>query len=60
VSGGSHAGHLVDGPSGERVTQASNLNLVPLERLQGAARYGFAVTPPWLKEVYTEPESASS
>ena len=60
VSGGSHAGHLVDGPGGERVTQASNLSLVPLERLEGTDRYGFAVTPPWRKEVYMEPESAGS
>jgi len=60
VSGGSHAGHLVDGPSGERVTQATNLELVPLERLGGTGRYTFKVTPPWRKEVYTRPESASS
>ena len=34
--------------------------LVPLERLTGTGRYTFAVTPPWRKEVYTRPESASS
>jgi hypothetical protein len=60
VSGGSHAGHLVDLPRGERVTAASKLELVPLERLRGTARYSFEVTPPWRKEVYTRPESASS
>jgi hypothetical protein len=60
VSGGSHAGHLVDLPRGERVTPSSQLALVPLERLTGTGRYAFAVTPPWRKEVYTRPESASS
>ena len=34
--------------------------LVPLERLGSTGRYTFAVTPPWRKEVYTQPESASS
>src|SRR6185503_19581995 len=60
VSGGSHAGQLVDLPSRERVTPRSELDLVPLERLTGTDRYGFAVTPPWRKEVYTRPESSSS
>jgi hypothetical protein len=60
VSGGSHAGQLVDAPRGERVTHASKLELVPLERLGSTGRYAFAVTPPWLKAVYTLPESASS
>jgi hypothetical protein len=60
VSGGSHAGHLVDLPRGERVTPASKLVLVPLERLTGTERYAFEVTPPWRKEVYTRPESSSS
>jgi hypothetical protein len=60
VSGGSHAGQLVDLPSRERVTPRSELELVPLERLTGTERYGFAVTPPWHKEVYSRPESSSS
>lgn len=60
VSGGSHAGHLVDGPGGERITPAASLALVPLERLRGADRHAFAVTPPWRKEVYARPESARS
>jgi hypothetical protein len=60
VSGGSHAGQLVDLPRGERVTPASQLALVPLERLKGTGRYSFEVTPPWRKEVYTRPESPHS
>jgi hypothetical protein len=61
VSGGSHAGQVVGGlPQGERVTYASKLALVPLERLTGTRRYSFAVAPPWLKDVYSSPESGSS
>ena len=40
VSGGSHAGHLVDRSTGERSTPASKMALVPLERLEDADRYG--------------------
>jgi hypothetical protein len=60
ISGGSHAGHLVQDPRGERTTPASKLALVPLERLRGTGRYSFAVTPPWDKEIYSRPESDSS
>ena len=60
VSGGSHAGHLAGAPQGERVTTASKLALVPLERLKGTGRYSFEVTPPWRKDVYTRPESPHS
>ena len=61
VSGGSHAGQLV----GRRAGRARDARGVQLDA--GAARaprptgrYTFAVTPPWRKEVYTRPESASS
>lgn len=57
VSRGSHAGHLVDGPGGERHTPAPALRLVPLEGLSAHARAtGFAVSPPWRKRVYADPE----
>lgn len=59
VSGGSHAGHA-SGDSDEivRVTPRRRLRLIPLEAL--AARAGqasFAITPPWLKEVWSDPEA---
>jgi hypothetical protein len=57
VQGGSHAGQLVQGPDGERTTPASALRLVPLESMNGTAQYRFAVTPPWAKGVYRDPES---
>lgn len=60
VSGGSHAGQLVQRGAGERTTPASKLALVPLERLRGAERHSFEVSPPWRKDVYRTPEAAGS
>jgi hypothetical protein len=60
VSGGSHAGQVVRGGSGERTTHSSDLSLTPLERLQGLAAQRFSISPPWLKDVYRDPESSSS
>jgi hypothetical protein len=60
VSGGSHAGQLVERSTGERTTPASKLALVPLERLQGTSRHSFEVSTPWRKAVYSRPESSSS
>lgn len=60
VSGGSHAGAVVQRGSGERTTPASKLALTPLERLKETDRYAFEVSPPWRKDVYRVPESAGS
>jgi hypothetical protein len=56
VSGGSHAGHLFPSPS-DRYTDADAITLIPLEPI--AADDGgvaFAVTPPWRKRVWFDPE----
>jgi len=61
ISRGSHAGHVVDGPGGERRTAAPGIALVPIEGLSPrdlATR--FPITPPWRKGVYRDPESAST
>jgi hypothetical protein len=60
VSGGSHAGHLVDRPDGERTTRSSSLRLIPLESLNGMGNYSFAVSAPWDKSVYRNPEDEAS
>lgn len=60
VSGGSHAGHLVEGPTGERTTSKANVTLISLERLRDTDLYSFDVSPPWRKAAYTDPESPSS
>jgi hypothetical protein len=60
VSGGSHAGQVAPGSVGERTTRAAGLALAPLERLQGLDLQRFAVSPPWDKDVYRDPESWGS
>jgi hypothetical protein len=60
VSGGSHAGDVVDSSSGERTTSASELTLTPLERMSSLGAQSFEITPPWLKAVYRNPESEYS
>jgi hypothetical protein len=58
VTRGSHAGHIPDGPGdGERRTESDGVALVPIERLSpGALGTSFAITPPWRKPVYADPE----
>ena len=63
VSGGSHAGHVdEDGqPSSPRWTPADRLELIPIETLgPSARRTRFAITPPWRKPVYRDPEDAGT
>jgi hypothetical protein len=59
VSGGSHAGHASEpGEQPLRWTPARGLRLIPIEDV-ARGRFGstrFAVTPPWLKQVYRDPE----
>lgn len=62
VGSGSHAGHVRgDGP-GHRTVPSRRLRLVPIEPLgaQAGPRHAFAVTPPWLKEVYRDPEATGT
>lgn len=60
VSGGSHAGHLVDGPGNHRYTPADHLRLVPIESLDLGRQPRFAISPPWRKPVYRDPESTQT
>lgn len=58
VSGGSHAGAAI-GNAGAGVAPyvpGARVHLVPLEPLT-AGGYEFAVSPPWLKKVWLDPES---
>jgi hypothetical protein len=59
VSGGSHAGNARrDDYTPARTTPAGRIVLVPIESLSPADRATpFEVVPPWLKPVYTDPES---
>ena len=59
VSGGSHAGNVNGFPRFDRVTPAGRVHLVPLEPIaaeEGAA-YRFAISPPWGKSVWRDPEA---
>jgi hypothetical protein len=56
VAGGSHAGS-VEVRDSDRATPAERLKLIPLEPIAaGDPAVRFAVTPPWLKKVWFDPE----
>jgi hypothetical protein len=62
VSGGSHAGNAKAFPRFDRVTPAGRVHLIPLEPIvqeEGAA-YRFAISPPWEKRVWRDPEVSST
>jgi hypothetical protein len=56
VSGGSHAGNARTSRSYARATKGHRLRLIPLRWIALQTRAGFAVTPPWEKRVYRDPE----
>jgi len=60
VSGGSHAGNVAGDHDGERRTPARNVHLVPLEQIAGEDRLHFAVSPPWRKRVWFDPEAETT
>lgn len=62
VSGGSHAGNAKGFPRFDRVAPASRIHLVPLEPIaagEGDA-HRFAVTPPWRKQAWQDPEATGT
>jgi hypothetical protein len=56
ISGGSHAGNARTGKVVSRTTKDRRLRLIPIETLAGRARASFAISPPWRKRVYFDPE----
>ena len=60
VSGGSHAGNVSGMPRFERLTPSDRVQLVPLEPIATADRASFAVSPPWRKHVWRDPEAAGT
>jgi hypothetical protein len=62
VSGGSHAGNAKRDGAVTRLTPRGRLELVPLEPIAAGerGRYRFEITPPWLKPVWGDPESAGT
>jgi hypothetical protein len=58
VSGGSHAGNVSGIPHIDRLTPGRRVHLVPLEPIASqGGRYGFAISPPWRKAVWRDPEA---
>jgi hypothetical protein len=56
VSGGSHAGGAIGIGDIDRYTPGRRVHLIPLEGIATAGAR-FAVSPPWLKDVWRDPES---
>ena len=61
VSGGSHAGN-VDSHRCCRITPRSRLALIPLDPAAAGEQgeVGFAISPPWEKEVWIDPEDSGT
>jgi hypothetical protein len=57
VSGGSHAGNADGIPRIERLTPRNRVNLIPLESIASTSQARFAVSPPWRKQVWRDPEA---
>jgi hypothetical protein len=59
VSGGSHAGNTDGYLRIDRVTPGRRVHLVPLEPIAAGAgdAYRFAISPPWRKRVWRDPEA---
>ncbi len=60
VSGGSHAGNAGGIPSVDRFTPGRRVHLIPLEPIAATDDSTFAVVPPWLKQVWRDPEAAGT
>jgi hypothetical protein len=57
VSGGSHAGNTAGIPHIERLTPRNLVRLIPLEPIAAASQAHFAITPPWRKRAWRDPET---
>ena len=57
VSGGSHAGNTMDVAAIDRYTPGRRIHLIPLEDIATTSTARFAISPPWLKEVWLDPEA---
>lgn len=60
VSGGSHAGNPGGIAEVDRFTPGRRVHLIPLEPVAAETDATFAVSPPWLKQVWRDPEAAGT
>ena len=56
ISGGSHAGRAGSSRSVSRMTKDHRVRLIPIETLAGRESEVFAISPPWRKRVFLDPE----
>lgn len=57
VSGGSHAGNAKGFPHTDRYIPGRRVHLIPLEQIATTSTATFAISPPWLKQVWLDPEA---
>jgi hypothetical protein len=57
VSGGSHAGNADGIPRADRLIPGRRVHLIPLEGIAATSSARFAITPPWRKQVWRDPEA---
>jgi hypothetical protein len=60
VSGGSHAGNAAGIPHVGHFTPGRRVHLIPLEPIAADEHATFAIVPPWLKEVWRDPEASGT
>lgn len=57
VAGGSHAGSTIGLQSTNRFTPGDRVHLIPLEPIAAESSASFAISPPWRKHVWNDPEA---
>ncbi|MFN8216401.1 MAG: hypothetical protein U0R71_07360 [Solirubrobacterales bacterium] len=60
VSGGSHAGNAAGHHDRARFTPGRRVHVVPLEPIAAHEHAVFAISPPWLKAIWRDPEAAGT
>jgi hypothetical protein len=60
VSGGSHAGNAIGIPHVGHFTPGRRVHLIPFEPIAEHEHTSFAIVPPWLKEVWRDPEATGT
>ena len=60
VSGGSHAGNAGGIAHVDRFTPGRRVHLIPLEPIAATDASTFAISPPWRKKVWRDPEAAGT
>jgi hypothetical protein len=60
VSGGSHAGNTAGIPDFERIAFSRDVHLIPLEPIAVTSSARFAISPPWQKRAWRDPEATGT